>query len=257
MTEHENANQKATPARLARARKQGQIGVSHEIVSATICLGALAILATVGPGLWKSMQSYAFVCWSDIQVTSDATEVAKVGLAASSKVFHNGLLAFLAVVALTAMVASIVQTEFRLFPSQIKPDTARISPSGYLKRVFSFENLTHVTIGIAKLLLLAVVASCVLLADLRELLNFSRLNLGDAFEESANRLLVVGISVAMSAVGIGLVDYGVRFWLNRRRLRMTEQEVREEQRITEPAREIEAHHRLQHRYQEQSRPNLE
>ncbi len=61
--------------------------------------------------------------------------------------------------------------------------------------------------------------------------------------ELADWLLQLAQRLCVGALAVGFADYGIRWWLHRRSLLMSDQEVREEQRASEPAPEISARRR--------------
>lgn len=244
MADRDEATQDPTAARLRRAEHAGQFARSRDLAVALVWMGSVALLATFGTMLWQLMDQFSQNNWSNFEVSDSAHETLQGNLAAARSVFWSGLFPIIGGVAAITVLVWTAQSGFRLFPHLAAPDINRLNPVRNLTRMLSAEHFVSVAFGLLKLLVLLIVAAWVMLGDLETL---TRLGMGPLQQQSQSLVdwlmaMVQRLCVAAIAVGIG--DYGMRWWLQRRSLRMTDQEQRDEQRSSEPSPEVSARRRM-------------
>ena len=242
--ERGEASQAPTTMRQRRARQEGQFGKSHELVIATVWGGGLALLATLGGQLWTSLEALAEQAWGTYQLTASDHGLVQEQLLQTTPLLWRSWLPLLGLTACFAFVVHAIQTEFRWFPHRVIPRWDQMTPQSYLARVFSLDRLCYLAVGILKLAVLSATTYTVLYHDRYDLLMLSGQSLEGASTQGFEYLLGLGLKLSVAAILLGVLDYGMQRWLNYRQLKMTEQEVREEQRSMEPPEEIGARQRL-------------
>lgn len=247
MAERDQATQDPTNARLRRAEQTGQFARSRELAVAITWLGGIALLMTFGSMLWQSLSQFCQASWSGGDVTLSASKWLGTSFAAARSLFWSALFPILGGIAAIAGLAWSAQNGFRFFPHLASPDINRISPSGNLSRMFSSENLVSVMLGLVKFVVLMAVAGWVFLGDRETLTVLGRGPLAVQSQAMTDWLASVVQRLCLAAIVVGIADYGIRWQLNRRSLRMTDQEIRDEQRSMEPSPEIGARRRLMQR----------
>ncbi len=241
---HQDASRPATTARIRRASKQGNVPKSRELVSVAVWLAGLAALATFMTTSWKLMHPFAQHHWGQVQWQAAEADAAQSALLSTGHLLSQTLAPFLLTLALMVLMAHLTQTQFRWFPARLQPDVSRLSPRRYLQKLFSLESLAPPLTGMIKLGLLAGVGIWVLWGESPGMLMLSLEGLDRGFPELMDQLLRLGFKLGLAMLVVGLVDYGMQWWLHRRELRMTDQDLRDEERLTEPAPEIGARQRL-------------
>ena len=207
-------------------------------------LGGLAILLTLGGSVWVSLVGLAEQCWSRTDVQQQASGFFSAQLAPVSAIFWTRLLPVLAGIAGMAVIGIALQTRFGIFPDLLQPNWNRVNPVSNLARLRSPAIWSAACLGLVKLVLLTLLAWWVLAGDIEYLLALGGLDLEVSLGEAGNYTAGLMIRLAAGACLAGMVDYGVRWWECRQRMRMTDQELRDEQRATEAPPEIEARRRL-------------
>lgn len=244
MADREDATQDPTATRLRRAEQSGQFARSREFAVAVTWLAGVALLTTLGAMLWEAMIGFGQASWSTADISRPATDWLGSNLAATRSIFWTSLLPILVAVAVVAALAWWSQGGFRFYPNLAAPDITRLSPIRNFQRIFAMEQVVSVLLGLAKFLALIVVAAWVLIGDTQTLAGFSIGPLASQSGELSRWLASVVQRLCLAAVVVGLLDYGIRWQLHRRSLRMTEQEIRDEQRAMEASPEVSARRRL-------------
>jgi type III secretion protein U len=139
----------------------------------------------------------------------------------------------LLIVVITAAAANLVQAGFLWVPNAIIPQLGRLDPSRNLSRWWSLSAWAGQLSSIIKLIVLVSV-----------LMMYVRLRLSSAgplvngsvsviYTLSTRLIGELAVVLSLSLVVLALVDYGYQFWQTERRLMMTVEEVRREQREDE------------------------
>jgi flagellar biosynthesis protein FlhB len=208
-------------------------------------LGGIALLTSFGAVLWRAIGDYGQRLWSRVDLSVNAAEAVQRDVAGLQSIFWTTLLPILAGVAVIAVLAWSAQSGFRIFPHLAAPDPTRLDPVRNLSRSLQGDHLASVASGLLKFAALAGMAVWVVLGDLDTLRHLgSRGPLAAESREMATWLLSAAQRLCMAAVVVGLTDYGIHWFWHRRSLQMTDQEVREEQRATEPPPEVAAWRRI-------------
>ena len=237
-----------TPQRIRRAEQGGQFARSPELATALAWTGGIAVLAIFGSTIWQAMQQLATENLSQVDVSIESKSVFQNQFGLATSLFWKALLPVLAGFAAVAVLAHSGQIGFRFMPHLAAPKLSRISPIHNAGQLFSRQQMTTVALGLLKLVLLMAVAAWILLGDLKGLLLVGNLSAepGDSVAGATfcNWLINAAIRLCVASVLIGMLDFGIRWRIHRSSLRMTEQEVRDEQRSMEPSSEVTSRRRL-------------
>ncbi|MGH7284482.1 MAG: EscU/YscU/HrcU family type III secretion system export apparatus switch protein [Polyangiaceae bacterium] len=214
-----------TPRRLARARREGDSGVSSFAARAVGLLAALAVF----PAAVRALISW----WTDAMRAAIATaphaDAGAVDFAAEARAVIFLAAPVLLVCAVTTAVASLAQTGGVVSARRIAPDFARIDPLAGLGRLVSVDAL----VGLVRAAACGLVAIAIVLFELRaHALDIAHV----AGRTGAIGPLALALvastwkAVAFAGVGIAALDLAIANVLWRRRLKMTHEEIRRERR---------------------------
>jgi flagellar biosynthesis protein FlhB len=228
----EERTEKATPKHRKRAREKGQVARSNDLGGAFVVVAGLFVLGLTGPRIVVAGAAAFREMFSEIAEPSKATSGA--GL---NELMHSALsLGLLAVAPIAGacvaagLIAGVAQVGFRPTPQALKPDFQRINPGSGLKKLLGPNAVFDGLKTIAKLAVVGAVAALALLPGLTSLasiVGISPLGLG---EISAAKALNVAEHAAFAYVLIGVLDYAWRRRQNEQKLKMTKQEVKDENR---------------------------
>ena len=144
----EDRTEDATPKRLQKAREEGRIPVSRELVGFAGLAGVTLAVVYMAPATVAGLGRSLSVFLSHLDTPNLA---GPAGLSLAGEALLRGIAPF-ALAALLAGVASVLaQTAFLLRPSALHPDFSRLSPAAGLKRLFGAEGAIEAIKSIAKL----------------------------------------------------------------------------------------------------------
>jgi flagellar biosynthesis protein FlhB len=157
----------ATPRRLQRAREEGQVPISRELVTlAGMAAVTLALLWTApGTAHDLALSLSTFLARAHEFDVTDGSAFRLAGL-----VWLRGSAPFVLAAMLAGVAAVVVQTRFLLNLRALRLDFSRISPGAGIKRLLSADNLVEALKSVAKITALAFVTWHVLRGDLPSLL---------------------------------------------------------------------------------------
>jgi flagellar biosynthetic protein FlhB len=220
-----DGTEEPTPRRLERARKEGMVARSHDLVSFALLLAASLALPAMVRGAASRIGAFAIAAFSG-GLASGASEDERVlvaGLAlVAGVVAPTALAAFAAVILL-----NVAQVGLRLTPKRLVPSARMLSPAANLRRIFSAQPAVEIVKAIVKLVATVVLAVAVAAGSIDAMAQGAASPLAGAAAAAGASLELVR-SVAALGLVLGLVDLVRQRRSLRRRLRMTRQEVRDE-----------------------------
>jgi flagellar biosynthesis protein FlhB len=220
----------ATPRRLQRAREEGQVPVSHEMVTLAGLAAVTLALMFAGPGVARDLALRLSV------FLSRAHEYHADGGAAfwdACVVWLRGAAPFVLAAMVAGVAAVLVQTRFLVSSRGLRVDLARISPQAGVKRLFSANSMVEAVKSVVKVMVLAFAVWQVLRADLPSLLNAPFGAPGQLLARAAGPTLHVLLAVLAAQAGIAAFDLFWVFLRHSRDLRMSRHDILEEQKETE------------------------
>ena len=217
----------ATEHRLQRARENGEAPVSRELpMLATLAAGTL-IIAMAGPALSQGLSTRLARMLGALDATPGAA-LQEAGVA-----LLLAIMPLIGAVLLAGVAATMLQTGGLVHAKALAPDLNRLNPQRGLKRLFGPDNLIETLKALAKLGLLAYAVNQAVVAALPDAAGSVLWHPGTLMERLTQNLLhlcflVLGCQFAITVLDIGWVRF--RF---AKRMRMSEQEIKEEHRESE------------------------
>jgi flagellar biosynthesis protein FlhB len=229
---HDDRTEKATPRHRRRAREQGQVARSPDLGGAAVVAAGLFAISLLGPRIASAGASSFRAILGQIANPARATSAA--GL---EDLMHTALSVILLSVGpiagacmLAGVLSSVAQVGFRPSTHSLKADFRRINPASGAKNLFGPNAAFEAVKAVAKVAVVGAVAALALLPGLRTMaayVGIPPLALGSISGSSA---LSVAQRAAFAYLLIGLIDYAWRRRRHERELRMTKQQVKDEQR---------------------------
>lgn len=225
--------ERPTPRRLAKAREEGQVPRSQELLAATVLLtGAVAVAAT-GPLLGRD-------AGETLHHASRLLALGPMGPAEAAIVLREtlgrALLAILpilgAVVASTLLVGGL-QARGVLSWQPVAPQFSRVNPLKGLGRLLGFEGIFTLAKAIVKLLVLGAITYAALLAAWPTIAALTGAEASGVIAVTRATVLQIAAWAGLAFLAVSLADYGFASWRHAEQLKMTRQEIVQEFRETE------------------------
>jgi flagellar biosynthetic protein FlhB len=237
----------ASPKRLEKARDEGQVPRSPE-------LSTFAVLITAGSGLWL-MGSHLAVQLSDLMREGMKLPPA-VGFDSSllgERLLDQSLQAvmalgpYLLLMFSIALVAPLLISGWLFSWKAVTPDFKRINPLKGLGRIFSLHGLAELVKALLKAALVGAISIWTIWNHKEAVLSL----IGAPFVASAGHMAELVIMSFLAIAGamalVAAVDVPFRLWDHHRKLKMTKEEVRQENKETEGDPHVKARIRAQQR----------
>ena len=242
MAEEEDSSQEKTeeptPRRLEKARDEGQVPRSKELATMMVMLGGTAGLLMLGGmigGTLKRIMAHNFgLERGDIFDTSAMLE--HLGESASSIAF--ALAPLLGILAVAAFLGPLMVGGWLLSGKAVSPQISRMNPAKGLKNMFSMRSLVELTKSVAKVSLVLLIALTILHIRTEDLLAIAFEPPNRAIEHTLWTLGWSFFLLSTATIVIAVIDIPFQIHDHQKKLRMTQQEVKDEFKETEGKPEV-------------------
>ena len=227
----EEKTEQPTDRRLEKAFEQGEIQLPHDpFLFALVVVGiAFAAAAPLLAGYLKGFTGYIYDVYPTVGGGLLSAGRPDRMIADLMSVLAIGVLASTGVMLVVVILIALALRRFRMPFKEIKPSVENLSPAKGIARIFGSEGLLRNCILAAKALLLAGVIAWVgrsLIGPAHGFVHVS-LDVDLARRIGAALMPIIVAMVVMLALFAG-GDFGLRYFQNRKRLRMSKQDIREE-----------------------------
>lgn len=223
--------EEATGKKLEKAREEGQVAKSKDLITAVMLMILFLGLKFFGGYMYNRFQGVFTEIYS--KIPEFIGENFTLGMAASlfSLCLKETLLIALPIFAfgiVGAIVINAVQIKWKITGKPLKPKFNRISPLSGLKKMFSVSQIFELIKTIGKLLILFYVIYDALKDEWGLLTNIYQLNFISAVQLLAGTVLNLAVKISVVFLIIAFVDYIYQKRKFKKEMRMTKQEVKEE-----------------------------
>lgn len=218
----QDKTEEATPRRLEKAREEGQIAISREVVGfVALGFGLIGImfgLPPLGTELMRGMRG-VLENGHQLQVGLVATEMMRLGLLAVLPITAMGMIG--------AIAGTMLQSRGLVSAKGLKPQFSRLNPASGIKRLLGPDGAIEF---LRTLIKLGVVCAALwwALGDPRELRAALSLGPHDLLRMMVRSSMDLFIAALIAFAGIAVLDYLVVRFRHLHKLRMTRQELRDE-----------------------------
>jgi len=228
----EDRTEKATPKHRKRAREKGQVARSHDLGGSLVVVAGLFALAIMGPRIVDAGASMLRGMFGEIAESGQATTGAGLG-----QLMHSALSTIALAVApvagaciLAGVLAGVAQVGFKPTPQALKPDFRRINPASGVRNLLGPNAAFEALKTIAKIAVVGAVAALALLPGLTGLASVVGISAVGLGALAGSRALEVAEHAAFAYVLIGVLDYAWKRRRHEQQLKMTKQQVKDENR---------------------------
>ena len=223
----ENRTHEATPRKVAQARSEGLVAVSHDLMSGFVVFAACAALIACGRA---AVGVLVLFFRESIRASAGPLSVGAAlaaGLRATASVLAIPMVAIVG----AALAVGYLQTRGLVRTNLLLPNAQRIGPR--LLRLWGTDKLAATGQALAKVVaLLAVAGACIYSAAAA----IARSSVCDVSRVLDGIFVIakhLGLGLAFTLLGLGLADYLWKRCRHRKTLRMTHDEAKREHRETE------------------------
>lgn len=236
--------EKASPKKRKDVKKKGEVHKSADLSSAIMLFITFGTLKIGYEGFMKSMQRFSTTMLDKGVIAGNASNVTATSVVTYYKnILFDVLpiiLPFMLVVMVGGAVVNIVQTGPMFVPSKLKPDFKKINPLAGFKRIFSSASLVELFKSIIKITILIYIAYSYLSAGLKGFVGMMYADVAAAFSKVLSTSFDMGVMIGIALIAFSAIDVLYQWWKFEKDIRMTKQEVKEENKQMEGDPQIKA-----------------
>ncbi len=236
MAENENGQDKSeqpTPKRIEDARKKGQVARSRDLNTTLVLLGGGFGLLLLGDQIVAALVG---IMTTNFQLPVDLLdEPNRLPQVLWARILEalGALAPLFVVLAIAALAGPLALGGGRFSGKAVSPQLKRINPWQGLKRIFSAQGGMEFLKTLAKFSFIAAVAGTLLWHLASDIVLLGRLSVEQALREAGRIIHWVFLSLAGVVAIIAAIDVPFQIWNHQRQLKMTRQEVKDENKQTD------------------------
>lgn len=237
MAENEDGQEKSedpTGRRRQQAIDEGQVPRSAELSAAAVLLAGASMIGMSGG---RSLGDFATRVMRESAGALSSGPLTPIGAVTVLRSVTLGLvtalLPFLGGVAVVTILVNLGQSRGAFTPGALSPKWHQLNPTSGFKKMFSTDALMNLPKSVLKLTLLGWITWSVLTKHWPELVSLTMTGPGAVLVVMQTLVVRLVLTVGLSFLVIALADYGWQVWRHEQSLKMTKQEVRNENRDTE------------------------
>jgi flagellar biosynthesis protein FlhB len=227
--EDEGRTEEATQQKIKKARDDGKVAKSSDLVAALILLFSLLLIAILSPYMVRTLKSMLLFFLNQ----STQTDITTDGMIPRAFInyYLKLTLPIMGVAFFTAILGNLFQVGFLFTTKPIQPDFSKISPNivkWAQKSFFSMEGLFNTAKSIFKIAVIAGLAYFNVSRKIPEITNLVYGTVGDAASVIGGLAFRLMIETALILLVFSLPDYFFQRKKHLDSLKMTKQDVKEE-----------------------------
>ncbi len=228
-----------TPRRLRDARRRGEVAKSQEVASVGVLLIAALALRFLGETIAGDLGAVMREWFGRKPEPLTVDSAAGMGRAAGLETMRI-LAPLLGLLLVGGVAGHLLQTGFLLTGAKLRPRLSAIDPVHGARRLLSLDALVNLGKSVLKLAIVAGVVVLTLRSRADDVVALGALPIGAAAGRTAQVIFDVLIRATLALFVLTVADYAWQWWMHRRALRMSKQDIREELKETEGNPEIKA-----------------
>ncbi len=233
--EDEGKTEEPTEYKLKKARDEGRVAKSPDLVGAIGLLLTATALAILAPWLMETLRDMTrwFLL---ISIEVDPVKDAALLGGAFLRYFARLVVPLAMVAFFAAVISNLLQVGFLFTTKPLKPDFKKVLPKfgQYLKRtIFSGEGLFNIAKSIFKIAVIGIVAYMNIMAELPALSRLFTSTVWNSVSFVAGIVIRIILQAAILMLALAIPDYLFQRRVFKKRLMMSKQEIKEERKMFE------------------------
>ncbi len=229
----DNKTEAPTSHRLQEAREEGQVVRSQELISAVVILMSAILLRGPGKQLAEAFRDLITNIILELPKTNLTVEWLRgTGITFGLRLLPSFSLILIGLM-LTGVVVTLAQTQFLWAGKKIGFDFKRVNPLEGFKRIFSSHGMFELLRSLLKLGWVSWVAYSFLRTRFNELVSFNQFDLGTGVSKFAEMTISLAMRVGGMYLVLAVADYAYQRWDLYKNLRMSKEEIKQENKRSE------------------------
>lgn len=249
MAEESDQEKTESPSlqRLEKAREEGQVLQSRELGTFVVLMAGGATLWWMASGLGQTMSQ---IVRSGLQFDPGVARDTSYAMDQLSVQFFDAALAllpFLGVVVLATVASPLLLRGWLFSTKAFAPNFKRLNPMSGIKRMFSSQGLIELVKAMAKAGLLGGVAVWLIWSNLGSIVSLSLESPTNAIQHMGDLIGKIFLLISGAMIFIVVIDLPYQIWSFYNKLKMTKEQLRQENKESEGDPHVKARIRAQQR----------
>lgn len=225
-------SEQPTPKKLQDSRKKGQVARSRELNTTVMMLASAIGLLLLGGQMGQSLQA---LLAADLSINRDGVIsnellLTRLGDTATDSLFI--LLPFFGIMMMSVFVGPLLLGGWSFSTSAWQPKFNRLSPLAGIKRMFGMQGFVEMLKALGKFIVIGVVALIALHHYEGQILSLGAMPVMDAVAAGIAIIGQLFLLLASSLLLVSMIDVPYQLVSHMNRLKMSIQEIRDEQKQT-------------------------
>jgi len=225
----QDKTEEATPKRKQESREKGQVSKSPEFNSVVLLLAAFLSLSFLGAEILDKL-SYGFRVYyqgvSDYTISANSLQY-YVTLGVKSLAML--LLPLVGVIMITGVATNVAQFGFLLTWKPLTPDFSKLNPVSGLKRLFSTRAFVDLAKNIFELCIIGTIAYYAIVSLEDKFFLLINAEVENIVQVIGSTVYVVAVKILGFLLVLTILDFAYQKWQHKKDMRMTKQDVKDEQ----------------------------
>lgn len=225
--------EQATAKRRQDYREKGDVAQSKEVNTALLLTTAMILWFFYAPHFWRQLTEIIAAIWSrsaELEVTSTSVMVLMGTLMQKISLMLAPLLLLALVV---GFVASVMQIGWLVSAKAFEPDLKKLNPISGMKKFVSKRMLVELVKSLSKVLLVGYVAYRTVAGEFENALYLMDMDLLETLRFIGKVSFWIMVKTCGILIILAVLDYAYVKWEMEEKMKMTKQEVKEENKQTE------------------------
>lgn len=229
-----------TARKLQKALEDGQIAFSTELIGGLLLLCGVFFFLMMGKWFFDALKAMVRERITFVEPVINHPET--LLLAIRRDLMQAGMICLYMILPITIIVllASVMQTRFNISAKSLELNWGKMNPNSGIKQMFSLRALNRGAVAVAKASAIVIAVYWLTMARLGDVASSGQSTLNHALSVGAQLTLAIGFLAAGLMLIVGIADYAFQWWKQNQDLKMTLQEVRDENKESEGDPQIKA-----------------
>lgn len=227
-------SEEPTGRRLSQARTEGQVARSMDLGNVTGITATFIALQYIAPWIWRDIQQVSIGALSyDPSVEPLTVSTLQIGFLGLLKALLPEMLLLIFISAFFGAGIIAIQTNFLWSSKLLKPKFSQLNPIKGIKRLFSAQNAVNLLKSVAKLCIIGPIAYFAFFDLFHQFLGLMDVPLTDLLPYTAYAASYIFWRIISLLLVLAILDYCWQRFNNKRQLKMTKEEVKDEKKSIE------------------------
>jgi len=229
----EDRTEEPTGKRISEARNKGQVAQSRELNAAVVLLMGGILLGGPGASLLAKMTELLVRSLIDLPTSIPNLTWLRQMLFMNAITILPYLGLIVVGLLITGVAVTLAQTGFLWASEKLGFDFDRVNPINGFKRLLSLNGFVEILRALLKVALVGWVAYRFLRNHIFSLIGMGQVDMNTALQNWAAMALALISQVAWAYMVLAVIDYGYQRWQNKKSMKMSKEEVKDENKQSE------------------------